>query len=115
MPRPSCWQNATMDAKQYGDHLAELKAWMATLPEGPPWALADSDPLIRRAVVWGFTTARGAKGPDLSAYSPADTQTARKWLERRLSFDLGQALDEPAPLTDASQQRITELIREWAP
>jgi hypothetical protein len=36
----------------------ELRDWLDNLPEGTPWTADDTDPLIRKAVQHGFTTAR---------------------------------------------------------
>lgn len=35
----------------------DLRVWLDSLPEGPPWTADDPDPLIRKAVQHGFTTA----------------------------------------------------------
>ena len=39
----------------------ELRDWLDNLPEGAPWTADDTDPLIRKAVQHGFTTALCAR------------------------------------------------------
>lgn len=41
----------------------DIRAWLDSLPEGPPWTAEDPDPLIRKAVQSGFTMVRPTTSP----------------------------------------------------